>query len=116
MARTDASFGVRLRAARAKAGLSQADLERLCGVPKTRLSRYENDHILPSLGTLRKIAAALSVSEANLLGTRVGSAEEFLGVLEDRGITFASPEQGARMANAVADLVEEERSQERPAG
>ena len=48
------TFGERLRSARSTAQMSQSDLMRLSGVPKTMLSRYENDHILPSITTLRK--------------------------------------------------------------
>ena len=35
-------FGNRLREARLSAGLSQSELEELSGIPKARLSRYEN--------------------------------------------------------------------------
>ena len=56
------TFGSRLRDARDKAQLSQSDLSRSSGIPKTMLSRYENDHILPSVTTLRKLSTALGES------------------------------------------------------
>src|SRR5439155_24159847 len=64
--RNDSTFGRRLREARREAGLSQSELELRSGIPKARLSRYENGHVLPSIGTLGKLARALVVSEAAL--------------------------------------------------
>jgi transcriptional regulator with XRE-family HTH domain len=52
----DVTFGQRLRRARLVAGFSQSELEERSGIPKARLSRYENGHVLPSLGTLQKLA------------------------------------------------------------
>ncbi|MGH2725565.1 MAG: helix-turn-helix domain-containing protein, partial [Actinomycetota bacterium] len=49
-----AGFAGRLRRARTNAGLSQRDLERSSGIPKSRISRYENGHLLPSLSGLQK--------------------------------------------------------------
>ena len=62
------TFGQRLRATRVKAGYSQSDLEEISGIPKARLSRYENGHVAPSIQTLERLARALNVSEASLLG------------------------------------------------
>ena len=62
------TFGQRLRATRVKAGYSQSDLEEISGIPKARLSRYENGHVAPSIQTLERLARALGVSEASLLG------------------------------------------------
>jgi transcriptional regulator with XRE-family HTH domain len=99
-------FGNRLREARVTAGLSQSELEDLSGIPKARLSRYENGHVEPSIQTLARLARALNVSEASLLGDRRAIVEDFFSVLSDRGVRIASPEQGARLAHAVADLVQ----------
>jgi transcriptional regulator with XRE-family HTH domain len=99
-------FGNRLREARVTAGLSQSELEDLSGIPKARLSRYENGHVEPSIQTLARLARALSVSEASLLGDRRAIVEEFFSVLNDRGVRIATPEQGARLGHAVADMVQ----------
>src|SRR2546427_10084010 len=48
-----AVFSLRLKRLRIEAGLTQKDLERLSGIPKSRLSRYENGHLLPSFQGLR---------------------------------------------------------------
>ena len=99
-------FGNRLREARLGAGLSQSELEELSGIPKARLSRYENGHVEPSIQTLARLARALNVSEASLLGDQRGIMEEFFNVLHERGVNIASKEQGTRLAQAVADMVQ----------
>src|ERR671922_422835 len=102
----DRHFGNRLREARLGAGLSQSELEELSGIPKARLSRYENGHVEPSIQTLARLARALNVSEASLLGDQRAILEDFFQTLYDRGVRITSSDQGARIANAVADLVE----------
>jgi transcriptional regulator with XRE-family HTH domain len=99
-------FGNRLREARLGAGLSQSELEELSGIPKARLSRYENGHVEPSIQTLARLARALNVSEASLLGDQRGIMEDFFNVLHERGVTLASKDQGVRLAQAVADMVQ----------
>src|SRR5437773_5397418 len=98
--------GMRLREARSAAGLSQSELEQISGIPKARLSRYENGHVEPSIQTLARLARALNVSEASLLGDQRAILEGFFDVLYDRRVRIASSEQGVRLANAVADMVE----------
>lgn len=99
-------FGNRLREARLAAGLSQSELEELSGIPKARLSRYENGHVEPSIQTLARLARALNVSEASLLGDQRGVLEDFFKALEARGVQIDSSEQGAKLANAVADMIQ----------
>ncbi len=99
-------FGNRLREARVTAGLSQSELEELSGIPKARLSRYENGHVEPSIQTLARLARALNVSEASLLGDQRAILEGFFDVLYDRRVRIANSEQGVRLAHAVADMVE----------
>jgi transcriptional regulator with XRE-family HTH domain len=97
-------FGHRLRETRIRAGLSQSDLEDISGIPKARLSRYENGHVAPSIQTLERLAGALKVSEASLLGDQRAILEEFFQVLYERGVRIATTEQGRALGNAVADL------------
>ena len=99
-------FGQRLREARVAAGLSQSELEDISGIPKARLSRYENGHVEPSIQTLARLSRALNVSEASLLGDQRAILEDFFQTLYDRGVRIGSPEQGARIAHAIADLIE----------
>ena len=109
------TFGQRLREARIRAGLSQSDLEEISGIPKARLSRYENGHVSPSIHTLERLARALGVSEASLLGDERAVLEGFFAALDARGIRIDSTERAARVANALADLVEALRG-DQPAG
>jgi transcriptional regulator with XRE-family HTH domain len=99
-------FGQRLRESRVAAGLSQSELEDISGIPKARLSRYENGHVEPSIQTLARLSRALNVSEASLLGDQRAILEDFFSVLYDRGVRVTSSEQGARIAHAIADLLE----------
>ena len=99
-------FGQRLRESRVAAGLSQSELEDISGIPKARLSRYENGHVEPSIQTLARLSRALNVSEASLLGDQRAILEDFFNVLYDRGVRITSSEQGGRIAHAIADLLE----------
>jgi len=98
------TFGQRLRATRIKAGYSQSDLEEISGIPKARLSRYENGHVAPSIQTLERLARALGVSEALLLGDDRAFMEEFLALLTTRGVRIESSEQATALGSAVADI------------
>jgi transcriptional regulator with XRE-family HTH domain len=99
-------FGNRLREARIGAGLSQSELEELSGIPKARLSRYENGHVEPSIQTLARLSRALNVSEASLLGDQRAILERFFDVLSARGVRVETAEQGTLLANAVADMIQ----------
>jgi len=99
------NFGQRLREARINAGLSQSELEEISGIPKARLSRYENGHVAPSIQTLERLSNALKVSEASLLGDERAVLEAFFARLQQRGIEIDSPDQGAKMADALADML-----------
>ena len=104
MIKDDRSFGERLREARTNAGMSQSDLEELSGIPKARLSRYENGHIVPSIQTLERLAVALKVSEASLLGDQRAILETFFEVLYARGVRVYTTEQATALAHTIADL------------
>jgi transcriptional regulator with XRE-family HTH domain len=99
-------FGNRLREARISAGLSQSELEEISGIPKARLSRYENGHVEPSIQTLARLSRALNVSEASLLGDQRAVLEDFFAILNSRGVRITSKEQGVKLAFAVADMIE----------
>jgi transcriptional regulator with XRE-family HTH domain len=104
--REQTTFGQRLRQVRLNAGLSQSGLEERSGIPKARLSRYENGHVLPSIETLGRLATALQVSEASLLGDQREVLEGFYNVLFQRGVRLFSTDQAAKLANAVADILD----------
>ncbi|MFM8999919.1 MAG: helix-turn-helix domain-containing protein [Actinomycetota bacterium] len=105
MEKDERTFGQRLREARIRAGMSQSDVEEISGIPKARLSRYENGHVAPSIQTLERLAGALGVSEASLLGDQRAILEAFFNTLYDRGVRIYSSEQAIAVAEAIADLV-----------
>jgi transcriptional regulator with XRE-family HTH domain len=61
------TLGSKLRGARLDAGLSQGDLGAVSGIPKARISRYENDHVEPSIRSFLRLCLALGVRPAELL-------------------------------------------------
>ncbi|MGZ4150086.1 MAG: helix-turn-helix domain-containing protein [Actinomycetota bacterium] len=97
------ALGRRIREARRGAGLSQSDLEALCGIPKARLSRYENGHVDPSLRTLECLARSLNVSEATLLGDGIDVVQEFYLRLQARGVSISSKDEARVLADHLAD-------------
>jgi transcriptional regulator with XRE-family HTH domain len=69
MAAPESSLGERLRAERQRAGLSLARLAEETGMSKTYLLRLEtDDDANPSLDVLTRVASALDVTVADLLG------------------------------------------------
>ncbi len=99
----DRVLGRRLRDARFAAWLSQNDLAAVSGVPKARLSRYENGHTEPSLHTLRTLALALRISEATLLGDGGDVVQECYLRLEERGVSITSKAEARELADRLAD-------------
>lgn len=54
-------IGTRIRELRVAGRLSQSDIEKRSGFPRTFLSRLENNHATPSLTTLERLSRALGV-------------------------------------------------------
>jgi len=54
-------IGERLKALREQKKLSQSDIEKRTGLLRCYISRVENDHTVPSVDTLEKMARALEV-------------------------------------------------------
>lgn len=107
MVNNGSTFGERLRRARLDAGLTQSQLVNVSGIPKPTLSRYENGHVMPSLGTLARLADALDLADGELLPGRTSGKEELFIALQDRGIEIHSPEDAQRIAEAVAQIISE---------
>jgi transcriptional regulator with XRE-family HTH domain len=55
-------FAKRMREARLAKGFTQGRLAEICGLPVNALTKYENEVVVPSLETLKKLAEALEVS------------------------------------------------------
>jgi len=54
-------IGQKLKALRAQKNLSQGDIEKRTGLLRCYVSRVENEHTVPSVDTLEKLARALEV-------------------------------------------------------
>ncbi len=91
---------------RLTAGLSQSRLAERSGVPKPRLSQYENDHLRPSLETLGRLAGALDVPPGRLLPGTPHPLVTLVDELVARGIRPRSGAEAARLAELVADVAE----------
>lgn len=98
-------LGPRLRSLRLGAGMSQNQLAIRSGIPKSRLSRYENGHLLPSIPTLRRLARALAIPESALLD-EASPATVFLETLESRGHRFGTAERARSLAHRVSDILD----------
>jgi transcriptional regulator with XRE-family HTH domain len=68
MPNTAEEFGDRLRREREKAGMSLAQLAAASGISKPYLVRLENEPSNPSLELLARLAEALDITVADLLG------------------------------------------------
>ena len=56
-----------LKAARIRAGLSQAAVARRCKLTQSAISKYENGDATPSLKKAAKLASVLRISELEIL-------------------------------------------------
>jgi transcriptional regulator with XRE-family HTH domain len=101
------TFGALLRQARLGAGLTQSQLVRRSGIPKPTLSRYENGHVMPSLQTLARLADALDLPEGALIPGRASPKEELFMALVEKGVEIHSREDARRIADIVAQAIEE---------
>jgi transcriptional regulator with XRE-family HTH domain len=54
-------IGLRIRALREQAGLSQGDIEKRSGIVRAYLSRVEHGRTVPSVNTLERLARAMEV-------------------------------------------------------
>jgi len=69
------SIGSTIRTYRLQKGMSQGDIEKRTGLLRCYLSRVENGHTVPSLGTLQKIAGALDLQLAQFFSDETVSRE-----------------------------------------
>ena len=68
MPATMVHIGERLRKQRTRRALTQAELAERSGVTTATVARIERDEIEPRMTTLRKLAEALGVEPAELVG------------------------------------------------
>jgi transcriptional regulator with XRE-family HTH domain len=68
-------IGERLKAIREMKQMSQGDIEAKTGLLRCYISRVENNHTVPAIETLEKIARAMDVSMSQLFHEAEGSPE-----------------------------------------
>ncbi len=104
-------FGKQLQRLRTSRGLTQEQLAVTAGLSRAFLTRLELGQHDPSLSTLVRVAKALKVSVAELLGESV-SARQWWQVGEARFVTREAAEDHARTAGEMFIA----RYQNRPGG
>lgn len=92
----------RLYEAMARAGLRQVDLERTTGISRSSLSRYLSGCYEPNADRLHRIAVALDVSEAYLLGYDVAPDRDPEDVATKKAETLEE-EMSRRMLERIAE-------------
>ena len=98
--------GRRVREIRRIQALSQRELAHRLNVPRTYLSKVENCKVLPTVGTLCRLAGALGVQVHHLLLSRdVLELSQDLFLIEiSHMIKLLTPEQRAVILRTVRDM------------
>jgi len=75
-----------IRTLRIRAGLSQRQLAMRMNVPRTYVSKIENEKACPTLGSLERLAAALRVRVRDLLSPGLTREDEIRALAQDEFI------------------------------
>ena len=77
---------------RQKSGLSQRQLAMRMQVPRTYVSKIENEKAMPTLSSLQRLAQALEVSMADLLkGSNRSLEDEIADLMQDDFLSQVMP-------------------------
>jgi transcriptional regulator with XRE-family HTH domain len=98
-----------IRSLRLRNGISQRQLAGRMAVPRTYLSKIENEKATPTLSSLEQLARALEVSVPELLGGGERSRrEEIGGLMKDQFIAeimpFVSQLSGIQMSSILTQV------------
>jgi len=115
--RSEVHVAIAIRSLRLRAGLSQRQLALRMGVPRTYVSKIENEKATPTLSSLARLAAALEVSISDVLRACGPTREDELNeALADPFIAelavFTSQLDAMQLSNVlsqVRDMVEHPR-------
>jgi len=115
--RSEVQVAMAIRSLRQRAGLSQRQLALRMGVPRTYVSKIENEKATPTLSSLARLATALEVSIPDLLRACGPSREDEINeALADPFIAelavFTSNLNAMQLSNVLAqvrDMVEHPR-------
>ncbi len=100
-------IGDRLRALREEKKLSQGDIEKRTGLFRCYVSRVENNHTIPAIETLEKMARALEVPLYQLFyeGEEPPQLPNLLKRKSTHDIAWGSTGKDARFLNKLRSLV-----------
>ncbi|MBV8476372.1 MAG: helix-turn-helix transcriptional regulator [Acidobacteria bacterium] len=98
-----------IRSLRLRNGLSQRQLATRMAVPRTYVSKIENEKATPTLSSLERLARALQVTVPDLLsGGERNRREEIRDLIEDQFIAellpFVSELNGMQMSSVLAQI------------
>jgi len=98
-----------IRSLRLRNGLSQRQLALRMSVPRTYVSKIENEKATPTLSSLERLARALEVSVPDLLsGGERNRAEEVRELMEDQFVAevmpYLSQLNGMQMSSILAQV------------
>lgn len=97
-----------IRNLRLRGGLSQRQLAARMSVPRTYVSKIENEKATPTLSSLERLARALEVSVPDLLSCSEPMHEEMRGVVEDPFVAellpFVSQLNGMQMSSILTQV------------
>jgi len=98
-----------IRSLRLRNGLSQRQLATRMSVPRTYVSKIENDKATPTLSSLERLARALEVTVPDLLsGGERNRQEEIRELVQDQFIAellpFVSQLNGIQMSSVLAQV------------
>ena len=101
------NVGSRISGERKAQNLSQADLERRCGLARCRISWLENGRAVPTIETLEKISDALGIPVFRLLydGDEVSPAVEALSKVATNGKRKRGRKNGVRLLRELRKQV-----------
>jgi transcriptional regulator with XRE-family HTH domain len=80
-----------IRSLRTRAGLSQRQLALRMSVPRTYVSKIENEKACPTLGSLERLADALRVRISDLLTTGQTRQDEIRSLVQDEFVAELVP-------------------------
>lgn len=98
-----------IRSMRLRNGLSQRQLATRMSVPRTYVSKIENEKATPTLSSLERLARALEVSVPELLsGSERSRQEEVRELIQDQFVSellpFVSQLNGMQMSSVLAQV------------
>ncbi len=95
-----------IRSLRMRAGLSQRQLALRMSVPRTYVSKIENEKACPTLGSLERLAGALRVRVCDLLTTGHTTEDDIRELSQDEFISELMPYMRQIERNAVDERAE----------